>query len=149
MPINFSTGGSTYLNKHPRVIYTTDTRSGCPPAGASGQILYTTTVVTTQPAIFYISSSIIKRWAVASERCDLGISVVGPSGSGFNGEVGRSLDYADHAVEWHTTAMYHAFASSVTGTWTISSVSVTAGTTCGSRFGCGSTWGGQTIMVFE
>ena len=147
MAINFAVGGSQYLTKHPRVIFTTDGRSGCPPASGSGATFYTTTVTTTQPAIFFVASSSIRYWGIngQSSRCDMAIRV---DGLGFSGEQGRNLQYADSGSQWQTDMMYHAFATTQVGTINISSVDGTGGN-CGNSWGCGGNWGGQTVMVFE
>jgi hypothetical protein len=147
MPVNFAVGGSTYMTKHPRVVFTQDGRGGCPPASGGGATFYTTTVTTTAPCIILVSTSMIRYWLVGgqSSRCDLGIRV---DGLGFSGEAGRNLQYADSGSEWQTDKMYHAFATSNTGTVNISTFDATGGF-CGNSWGCGTTWGGQTVMIFE
>lgn len=147
MAVNFAVGGSTNLTKHPRVIFTQDGRGGCPPASGGGANFYTTTITTTAPSIIFISTSMIRLWNIlgVNSRCDLGIRIVG---LGFNGEVGRNLQYADSGSEWQTDKMYHAFATTNVGTVNISTFDATGGG-CGNSWGCGGSWGGQTIMVFE
>jgi hypothetical protein len=147
MPVNFAVGGSEYMTKHPRVIFTTDARGGCPPASGSGATFYTTTLTTTAPCIILVATSMIRYWPVqgVDSRCDLSIHVNGP---GVRGEQGRNLQYADSGGEWQTDKMYHAFTTASVGTFNISSVDATGGG-CGNSWGCGGNWGGQTVMVFE
>lgn len=147
MAINFAVGASTYLTKHPRVIFTQDSRPGCPPASGGGANFYTTTITTTAPAIIYVCTSMIRLWNIlgVNSRCDLGIRV---DGLGFNGEAGRNLQHADSGSQWQTEKMYHAFATAQVGTVSISTFDATGGG-CGNSWGCSPSWGGQTIMVFE
>jgi hypothetical protein len=147
MPVNFAVGGSEYMTKHPRVIFTTDARGGCPPASGGGATFYTTTLTTTAPCIILVATSMIRHWPTAGNgsRCDLSIHVNGP---GVSGEQGRNLQYADSGSEWQTDKMYHAFTTASVGTFNISSVDGSGGG-CGNSWGCGGNWGGQTVMVFE
>ncbi len=150
MPVNFAVGGSEFLTKHPRVIFTQDGRSGCPPASTTD--FYSTSVTTTATkTIFFTATSMIRYWAsdASGSRCDLGVKINGPSGSGYSGgEDGRTLDYADRQNEWETSEHYTAFVGNVAGTYTITSFDATGGN-CASRWGCGGNWGGQIVMVFE
>ena len=126
----FSDG--TSQSRAPRVIYTQDTRSGCPPSWSANTDLITQTFSLNSTASVSIKSAIIRN---ASGRHDLFLYVDGSL-------VDRHLNYTssgqweDAYVQWVGTLS--------AGNHTISIQSPSA-----SVYGCGPDWGSIQTIIFE
>ncbi|MCL4339428.1 hypothetical protein M1271_07125 [Patescibacteria group bacterium] len=129
--IKFTLDGST-ISKAPRIIHATDPRSGCPPAGAAGTPLWTTTFTLTNTSSVYITGKTIRNF---SGRNDMSLYL---DGSG----VDTTLDYTPSA-QWNEEQMRWS------GTLAAGSHTVGIGSSNANVQGCGAGWGTIDIIIFE
>lgn len=138
MPIDFSTGGSTYFTKPPRTIITYDSVSGCPPARAVNTAIASTSLVLTAPASIVVEGKLIRYHVGLAARCDLSLYV-------STRQVSRTLDYNDNlASDWQQHSLMW-MGTLAAGTHSIYMYS----DNCANAFGCNSQWGHIQILVFE
>ncbi len=129
--IKFTLDGST-ISKAPRVIHATDPRSGCPPAGAAGTPLWTTTFTLANTSSVYITGKTIRNFA---GRNDMSLYLDGAG-------VDTTLDYTPSA-QWNEELMRYS------GTLAAGSHTVGIGSSNANVQGCGGGWGTIDIIIFE
>lgn len=143
MPINTSSG--VIASQPPRMVYTLDTRAGCPGAAVAGPYGGSSTlinqVVTLQSAsLLWITARCIYNF---SGRCDMSIWI-------NNSYIGaNSLNWVYNAgnYQWEENWICHT-ASLAAGTYNIELREITGGT-CNTRFGCGTDWGEISTLIWE
>lgn len=129
--LRFSADGSS-ISKAPRVIYTPDTRSGCPPAAAANSDLYTQTFTTADNASVVVMVDTITDYA---GRVDTMLYL--------DGNFCRRTLTSTNSNEWKP--VHINWGGTVgPGTHTVSIRSNVANTV-----GCGSSWGGITTIIHE
>lgn len=143
MPINTPSG--TLLSQPPRMVYTTDSRAGCPGAAVAGpyggsSTLISQTLTLTSSSLLWITARCIFNF---SGRCDMGIWIdnVQQSPTSLN------WVYDDGTNQWEENWL--CFTTTLaSGTHYVELKTITAGT-CQSRFGCGSDWGEISTLIWE
>jgi len=134
---NLSVEGSismngTTMSKAPRVIHIDDNRSGCPPTHAANTPIMQHSLTLSRTAYVYVSvTTILNR----SSRADCYIY--------FNSSVQQSHLTAEDSTSWNPVNIT-AGGSLGAGTHTIKFQCNKANVV-----GCGSSWGGMQILVFE
>lgn len=135
--------GSGSIYAAPRVIETKDTRSGCPGTAASGSTLISSTVVVSNPSVYWAHGRIIfLPSADGTTRSDFELRL---NGTFLKSALDTATNSAGAAVgSWdELDATYMGTLAAGTHTFTMIGVN---GTNC---WGCGSEWGQLTILVWE
>lgn len=129
--IKFSANGST-ITRAPRVIYTPDTRTGCPPAAAANKDLYTQSFTVENTAYIVVMVSTIAQY---TGRVDTMLCLDGNSK--------RSTLTSTNSNEWKPVTINWG------GTVAPGSHTVSIRSTRADAVGCGETWGGITTIIYE
>ncbi len=126
------TADSSVISKAPQVIYTSDSRAGCPPAAAAGTDLYTQTFTPARTAAAVIVVDTITNFA---GRTDTYLVVDGVSM--------RSTLTNTTSDAWEPVHIIWG------GTLTAASHTVSVRSSTANSVGCGAIWGGITTMIYE
>jgi len=127
----------------PRIIDIKDVRAGCPGAAANGATLASATVSVASEATWWANARVIMNASSAGkQRCDLAIRL--------NGVVQRqSIETVTNSANANVNAWEDINASAMgvvaAGTHTFSMT----GQEAANCWGCGSTWGEISIMIWE
>jgi hypothetical protein len=139
------TANGIIASQPPRMVYTTDSRAGCPGAAVAGPYGGSSTLIS--QTISLISSSLL--WITArciynySGRCDMSIYV----DNVYCGANSLNWVYNNGTYQWEENWLCHTATLSA-GTHYIELREITGGT-CNSRFGCGTDWGEISTLIWE
>jgi hypothetical protein len=142
MSVFFSDG--SVMSAPPRLIAAYDTVAGCPPGAAARNnsfALIVSTVTIARPASIFLNAKTI---CSGTGRHDRGLSIVGPSGSGFTGAITSRLDYK-FGTWWDDAFIHWAGVFPVAGTYTVTFTNNSGVYVCG----CGSSYGRMNIIIME
>jgi hypothetical protein len=127
----------------PRVIDIKDTRAGCPGVAANGTTLASASVSVASSAIWWAHARVIMRPASAGKiRCDMLLRL---NGNGVKTTLETATDVNGTAVANWEELNASAMGTLAAGTHNFSMTGEN-GPSC---WGCGTTWGEVSLMIWE